>query len=316
MHGSRSRSATAGATERTSGKRDHPNARMILRLCLIALLCCAHARAQEIRRMPLVLTQGGTPEQPAVFDGKGMVIDLGIDITGLEWARDGDLWTSRGPLPGHPPVTDTQRAGLFIEEIPLRIMRDRAAEQESGEPGKVIHAAPDTLKPCEMTWTTDGSLCFRWPAGRSPGTARIIQPPAKLASCVVIACSHITVRNITAMHAANDGFNIHGHRVGIRLENVKAFSNGDEGISAHETVRMDVFDSEIAWNGSAAGGVADVNDSVTTYTNCELHHNVNAAFFFDGKHHRVTNCLIHHQDKDIVIRGDAVVEQSGNVWRK
>jgi hypothetical protein len=63
--------------------------------------------------------------------------------------------------------------------------------------------------------------------------------------------------------------------------------------------------------------VADVNDSVTTYTNCELHHNVNAAFFFDGKSHRVTNCVIHHQDKDIVVRGEGVtVEQSGVVWRK
>jgi hypothetical protein len=80
---------------------------------------------------------------------------------------------------------------------------------------------------------------------------------------------------------------------------------------------MDVVDAENAWNGSAAGGVADVNDSVTTYTNCELHRNVNAAFLFDGKSHRVTNCLIHHQEKDIIIRGkDVRVEQSGVVWRR
>jgi len=119
------------------------------------------------------------------------------------------------------------------------------------------------------------------------------------------------------MHAANDEFHIHGNRIGIRLGSVKALSNGDEGISAHETVQMDVLDSEIAWNGSAAGGVADVNDSVTTYTNCELHHNVNAAFLFDGKSHSVTNCVIHHQVKDIVVRGEGViVEQSGVVWRK
>ncbi len=134
--------------------------------------------------------------------------------------------------------------------------------------------------------------------------------------CVVIACSHLTVRNITAQHAANDGFNIHDRRVGIRLEDVKAFSTGDEGISAYETVQMEVSDPEIAWNGSSAGGVADVDDSVATYPSCGLHHNVNAAFFFDGKHHRVSNCPIHHQDQDIVIRDDAVVAQSGNVWRK
>ena len=282
---------------------------------LIAAFCLPIA-AQEIRREPLVLRQGGTPDKPVVFDGGGMIIDLGIDITDRDWVKDGDLWTSRDPLPDHPPVADTQRAGMFIDEVPVRVVRDRAAEAATGEKGKVIYAAPEVLKPGEMGWTSEGSLYFRWPVGKSPGSARVIQPPAKLASCVSIACSHIIVRNIVAKHAANDGFNIHGHRVGVRLENVKAFSNGDEGISAHETVEMDVVNAEIAWNGSSAGGVADVNDSVTTYTNCEVHHNLGAAFLFDGKSHRVTNCVIHHQAKDFEIRGDAMVEKSGVDWRR
>lgn len=289
--------------------------RSLTTLLFAVLMVSIHA--QEIRRKPLVLSQGGTPEMPAVFDGKGMIIDLGIDITAHDWIKDGEVWTSRGQLPGHPPVDDVQRAGLFIDEVPLRIKRDREAGKKSGAAKKVIYVAPKALRPGEMGWAGDGSVYFRWPKEKKPGEAHVIQPPPGLASGVVIACSHITVRNVTAMHAANDGFNIHGNRVGVRLENVKAFSNGDEGISAHETVQMDVFDSEIAWNGSVDGGVADVNDSITTYTRCELHHNVNAAFLFDGKSHRVTNCVIHHQDKDIVVRGkDVTVEQSGNVWRK
>jgi len=285
---------------------------LILSVSLLSSLA-----GQEVRRQPLVLNKSGTPEAPLVFDGKGMVIDLGIDITERDWIKDGDVWTSRGPLPKHPPVEDVQRAGLFIDEVPLLIRRDREAEKASGIAKNIIYKAPAALRPGEVGWTADGSFYFRWPEGKKPGEGRVIQPPAGLASCVSIAASYITVRNVTAMHAANDGFNIHGARVGIRLENVKAFSNGDEGISAHETVQMDVVDSEIAWNGSAAGGVADVNDSVTTYTNCVLHHNVNAAFLFDGKHHRVTNCTIHHQDKDIVMRSpDVVVEQSGVNWQK
>lgn len=282
----------------------------------VLLLAATAASGQEIRRTLLTLKDGGTPEQPAVFDGKGMIIDLGIDVTAHDWEKNGDVWTSRGQFADHPPVADTQRAALFIEEVPVRIMRDRAAEQKSGEQGKVIYVAADTLKPGEMGFKDDGSIYFRWPAGKTPGVAKIFLPPAGLASCVNIACSYLTVRNITALHAANDGFNIHGDRLGIRLENVKAFTNGDEGISAHEATQMDVFDSEIAWNGSSAGGVADVGDAVTTYTNCDVHHNLGAAFFLDGKKHRVTNCLIHDQTQDIVVRGDAVVEQSGNVWRK
>lgn len=283
----------------------------------LLLVSSVLGHAQEIQRKPLVLTKGGTPDQPAIFDGKGMIIDLGIDITTHDWIKNGDLWTSRGPLKGLPPVDDTQRAGLFIDEVPVRVARDRAAEKTSGIAKKVIYAAPKTLQPGQMGWTEDGSVYFRWPKEKSQGEGHVIQLPPGLASGVVIACSHITIRNVTAIHAANDGFNIHGHRIGIRLENVKAFSNGDEGISAHETVQMDVVDSEIAWNGSVSGGVADVGDSITTYTNCELHHNVNAAFLLDGKSHRITNCRIHHQDKDIVIRSpDVVVEQSGNTWTK
>lgn len=289
---------------------------MLYRSLALLTLLATTAVAQEIRRTPLTLKDGGTPENPAVFDGKGMIIDLGIDVTAHEWTKMGDLWTSRPEFAQNMASGDVQRAGLFIEEVPLRIVRDRVAEQKSGEKGKVIYAKPESLQPGQMGFTADGAIYFRWPAGKTPGSADIFLPPAGLASCVSIACSYLTVKNITAIHAANDGFNIHGARVGIRLENVKAFSNGDEGISAHETVQMDVVDSEIAWNGSSAGGVADVGDSITTYTNCELHHNLGAAFFFDGKKHRVTNCLVHDQTQDIVTRGDAQVEQTGNTWHR
>ena len=289
---------------------------MLYRSFALLTLLATSVSAQEIRRTPLTLKEGGTPENPTVFDGKGMIIDLGIEVTTHDWVKNGDLWTSRGPFPDHPAVADTQRAALFIDEAPVRITRDRAAEQKSAVKGTVIYATAEMLKPGEMAFTADGAICFRWPAGKTPGSAKIFLPPAGLASCVNIACSYLTVKNITAIHAANDGFNIHGARIGIRLENVKALSNGDEGISAHETVQMDVVNAEIAWNGSSAGGVADVGDSITTYTNCEVHHNLGAAFFFDGKQHRVTNCVIHDQTQDIVTRGDAVVEQSGNTWRR
>lgn len=291
--------------------------RLITRPFLFIALFTASVHAQEVRRTPLTLTKGGTPENPAVFDGKGMIIDLGIDITDQDWIKEGDLWQSKAPLKDHPPVEDVQRAGLFIDEVPLRIVRDREAEKASADPKKARYKAPAALLPGQVGWKEDGSFYFRWPKEKKPGDGRVIQPPKGLASGVGIACSYIIVRNVTARHAANDGFNIHGARVGVRLENVKALSNGDEGISAHETVQMDVVDSEIAWNGSVSGGVADVNDSVTTYAKCDIHHNVNAAFMFDGKFHRVTNCHIHHQDKDIVVRSpDVVVEQSGNTWTK
>lgn len=275
-------------------------------LLALILLPVSLSNAGEIRRTPLILSKGGTPEEPVVFDGQGLEIDLGIDVTERAWQKSGDVWRLPGGLEGLPPREDVQRAGLFIDEVPLRIMRDRTAEKAARDPKALIFVAADKLQPGQMGWAADGAIYFRWPERKSPGVGRIIQPPSKLESCVVIACSHIVVKNIIARHAANDGFNIHGHRIGIRLENVKAFSNGDEGISAHETVEMEVFDSEIAWNGSTAGGVADVNDSITSYTNCNVHHNLGAGFFFDGKSHRVTHCHIHDQTTPIVARNKTV----------
>ena len=56
---------------------------------------------------PLVLKTGGTPDKPEVFDGQGMLIDLGTRVSEHDWIVDGDLWTSQpGFLKslGHEPT--------------------------------------------------------------------------------------------------------------------------------------------------------------------------------------------------------------------
>lgn len=253
---------------------------------------------------PLVLTEGGTPDEPAVFDGQGMTIDLGIDVTDHDWTRDCDLWTStRQLLAEHDqePRIAGQTAGLFVDGIPITIPRDVEAEKLNPDKKSRCYFPPDELEPGQMGYADDGSIYFRWPKG-VPTNKPIILPPKAGTNCVSIACSHIVVRNITAMHAGNDGFNIHGDRRGIRLENVRALSNADEGISAHETTEMEVVGAEVAWNGSAAGGVADVNESVTSYRNCVVHDNAGAAFYFSGTRHRVTDTLIFNEGKSFSVQ--------------
>jgi len=50
-----------------------------------SLLAAGSACAGEITTQPVSLTRGGTAEAPAVFDGKGMVIDLGTAVTDHAW---------------------------------------------------------------------------------------------------------------------------------------------------------------------------------------------------------------------------------------
>ena len=270
----------------------------------------------EVSTKPLVLRDGGTPETPVIFDGKGMVIDLGIDVTAHPWIRQGDVWTSDGPIFGREPIAAGQFAGLFLDEFPLSVPRDLAAEKLRPEHKERCYIAPSLLKPGQMGYAEDGSIYFRWPAHKMPSNAKIILPPKAGTSAVTVACSHITIRNITAKHAANDGFNIHGSWTGIRLENVRAISNADEGISAHDDVEMEVIGAEVSWNGSAAGGVADVNRSVTRYRNCEVHHNLGAAFYFSGRSHTVSDTTIHHQSKDFIIHQGSAFRSDRVDWQK
>ncbi|MGC3967372.1 MAG: hypothetical protein QM775_08385 [Pirellulales bacterium] len=58
---------------------------------------------------------------------------------------------------------------------------------------------------------------------------------------------------------------------------------------------MDVDGAEIAWNGSAAGGVADVDRCLTTYTRVTAHDNLGAAFYLSGNVHHVSASRIYNQ---------------------
>jgi hypothetical protein len=277
----------------------------------------ARARGDvRVVNTPLVLKHGGTADKPAVFDGRGMVIDLGIDVTDHSWQKSGDVWTSSGKLFDREPIAAGQVSGLFLDELPLSLPRDLAAEKANPERKQYCYVAPESLKPGQMGYTADGSLYFRWPESKDPAKTRLILPPKAGTSCVTVACSHITIRNITARHAANDGFNIHGSWVGVRLENVKAFSNADEGISAHDDVEMEVDGAEVAWNGSSAGGVADVNRCTTRYRNCRVHDNLAAGFHFSGKSHQVIDTLIYNQSKSFTVHSGTEFKQERVEERK
>ena len=68
-----------------------------------------------------------------------------------------------------------------------------------------------------------------------------------------------------------------------------------------DDVEMAVDGAEVAWNGSVAGGVTDVNRSTTRYANCRVHDNLGAAFAFEGGSHRVTDTVIYNQARDFSV---------------
>jgi hypothetical protein len=139
----------------------------------------------------------------------------------------------------------------------VSIPRDVAAEKLAPEKKGRCYLKPAALRPGQMAYLDDGSVAFRWPAGKTPGQARIIAPP-----------------------------------------------------------EADTSGVTIAWNGSAAGGVADVGRSVTSYRECEVHHNLGAAFYFSGRSHRVEDTLIYDQALDFAVQPGTAVERVRVTWRK
>lgn len=268
------------------------------------------ANFPHVIRHPVVIRDGGTPERPMIYDFGRRTIDLGITVPDDAWIKEGEVWRSNGKLLGRAPIAAGQLAGLFVDEVPLSIPRDLEAEKRTPKKKQFCYVAAKDLKPGQMGYAEDGSVYFRWPTGIKVGRFSLVLPPPPGTSCVSIQCSHVVVKNLKVRHAANDGFNIHNKWVGVRLENVKALSNADEGISAHGNVELTVVDSEIAWNGSAAGGVADVDYSTTCYDRCHVHSNLGAAFYFNGKSHKVFDTLIERQVRDFFVAPTSQFEKN------
>ncbi len=101
--------------------------------------------------------------------------------------------------------------------------------------------------------------------------------------------SNIVVRNLNARRFLNDGFNIHGHSTALKFESIKGYDCFDEGFSAHDTCEAEIRKGEFWGNENA---IADVNDCVTHYWNCEFRDSVSTDVLLIGKTHSLTDCRI------------------------
>ena len=108
------------------------------------------------------------------------------------------------------------------------------------------------LQPGEWTFVKDparkiegstqifGAFYLKLPADQKLADAKIFAPVRSAGVQFGGKNSHITIRNLTATHPYNDGFNIHGSCRDVVLENIRAIDCGDDGISAHDDCRYTV----------------------------------------------------------------------------
>lgn len=99
----------------------------------------------------------------------------------------------------------------------------------------------------------------------------------------------VTIRNLHARHALNDGYNIHGNAQGLRLFNVTAHECFDNGISPHGACSFTVQDSQFLRNEMAVG-----NDFLTEthFLRCTIGDSVQEEVMIIGGRHLFEDCTI------------------------
>jgi len=161
---------------------------------------------------------------------------------------------------------------------------------------------PEELRPGEWTFVKDdarklpdsaqifGSFYLQLAPGQKLADANIIAPMRSAGVQFSGDNRHLVIRNVTATHVYNDGYNIHGHCEDVLFENIRAIECGDDGISAHETAQYRVEGFVSIGNST---GICDTGASVTSYNrvfikDC-LGHDL---FFLDSGQYSVSNAVV------------------------
>ncbi|MEN6641820.1 MAG: right-handed parallel beta-helix repeat-containing protein [Armatimonadia bacterium] len=222
-------------------------------------------------RESIPLLKHGTPEAPITIDGGGATIS-GADTA----PKDG--WQEQNGVYVLPQAREVK----FLFGPDIRYEQARSAQ---------------TLGNQEWFWEA-GKLYFRPAAGKQPADYDL-QMSVRISGIMTTGAGQIIVRNLTAMHFYNDGFNIHNGSAPIWFENIKGLWNGDEGFSAHENCECFVRNAEFSnnyWH-----GIADVTIARTYYQNIVVRNNRSKGIYLIGGTHGITDSVVSGSPDQIVL---------------
>lgn len=249
------------------------------------------------KEMATFHNKSGAPGRPIVLDGHGAT------LSGCEPLRVED-WETRSPgLYRNSKLSAPQDSIIgryyFIFDGKMHHMG------RTSKGAKKPWIQPDQLQPGEWTYSAEERAFYiKIRPGQRLDECRIETPMRANGVAFAGECNHIVIRNITATHVWNDGFNIHGKTRDIVFENIKAIDCGDDGLSAHDDceVRVDNFVSVGNSTGICnVGNSTSVNERVFV-RGCLAH----GLYFLDSNKHIVRNSIVYASgEQSVVVRGDA-----------
>jgi hypothetical protein len=237
----------------------------------------------------------GEPGKPITLDGHGATLDGSDPIDTAKWRE-----VSPGLF-----ANDDLMLGLSDAVIGRWFFLFDGKMQHMGRTSKGKQAPlkkPEELQAGEWTFVNDpsrqkppskaiyGTFYLKLAAGKSLAKAKVFAPMRSAGVQMSGDNAHLVIKNLTATHPYNDGFNIHGDCRDVVFENIRAIECGDDGISAHETAEYRV-DGFVSIGNST--GICDTVAAKTSYNRVFIADCIGYdLFFLDDGRYKLTNAVI------------------------
>jgi hypothetical protein len=237
----------------------------------------------------------GEPGKPITLDGHGATLEGSDPIDPAKWREvSPGLFANEDLMPGLSDAAIGRWFFLFDGKMQLmgRTSKGKSAplkkpeELQSGE--WTFVKAPSREKPPSKA--IYGTFFIKLAPGQQLAEAKIFAPMRSAGVQFGGDNAHLVIKNLTATHPYNDGFNIHGDCREVVFENIRAIECGDDGISAHESAQYRV-DGFVSIGNST--GICDTGTAQTSYKNIFLARNVAFdLYFLDEGRYSITNALV------------------------
>jgi hypothetical protein len=235
----------------------------------------------------------GEPGKPITLDGHGATLEGSDPLDPAKWREvSPGLFANEDLMPALNEAVIGRWFFLFDDKMQLmgRTSKGRSAPLKK----------PEELQNGEWTFVKDPSR-EKPPSKAIYGTffiklaqsQKLVNVSAPMRSAGVQFGgdnAHLVIKNLTATHPYNDGFNIHGDCRDVVFENIRAIECGDDGISAHESAQYRV-DGFVSIGNST--GICDTVAAKTSYNRVFIADCIGYdLFFLDDGRYELTNAVI------------------------